>query len=45
MINLTDENGNGLANQTVSILINGVTYDRITDSNGSASIAVKLYSG
>lgn len=45
MINLTDENGNGLANQTVSILINGVTYDRITDSNGSASIAVNLYSG
>lgn len=45
MINLTDENGNGLANQTVSILINGVTYNKITDENGSTSIGINLYSG
>ena len=42
MINLTDENGNGLANQTVSILINGVTYNKITDENGSTSIGINL---
>ena len=39
---LTDIDGNPLANQIVYITINGVTYNRTTDSNGHASIAINL---
>ena len=37
MINLTDENGIGLANQSISIVINGVTYNKVTNESGLAS--------
>ena len=43
--NLTDINTNPLKNKTVSIKINGVTYNRTTDENGSASIAINLPNG
>ena len=45
MINLTDENGIGLANQSISIVINGVTYNKVTNESGLASMGVNLYSG
>ena len=41
---LEDLNGK-IANASVSIKINGVTYNRTTDENGVASIALKLISG
>ena len=41
---LEDLNGK-IANASVSIKINGVTYNRTTDENGAASIALKLISG
>lgn len=44
-INLTDENGNGLVNQSINIIINGVSYNRTTDNNGIASLALNLNSG
>ena len=44
-INLTDDVGNGLANQSVNIVINGVSYTRTTDENGLASMAINLYFG
>ena len=43
--NLTDINNNPLKNRTVSIKINGVTYNRTTGDNGSSSIAINLPSG
>lgn len=45
MINLTDENGNGLANQSINIAINGINYTRDTNENGIASMAINLYAG
>ena len=44
-VSVTDHQGNPLANKTVTILINGVTYTRTTDANGSASMALRLNSG
>ena len=44
-VSVTDYQGNPLANKTVTILINGVTYTRTTDANGSASMALRLNSG
>jgi predicted outer membrane repeat protein len=38
-------NGEGVADKEVSITINGVSYKRTTDENGSASIALNLNSG
>jgi hypothetical protein len=38
-------NGTALASKSVSILINGVTYNRITDSEGKASVSLKLPKG
>ena len=40
-----DNSGNALSNATVSFTINGVTYERITDSNGEAGLAVNLKTG
>ena len=45
VINLTDGEGNAIANQSVQISINGVNYNRTTNVNGSASIAINLDSG
>ena len=42
---LTDYEGNPIANATVYFSINGVTYVRFTDVNGSASIGLNLGSG
>lgn len=38
-------NGTGLANKTVLITLNNVTYNKTTDSNGQVSINFKLKSG
>ena len=45
VILLTDQNGNALANETVTITLNGVSYKRTTNENGTASIAINLPSG
>jgi len=42
---LTDYKSNPIANATVYFSINGVTYVRFTDVNGSASIGLNLGSG
>ncbi|WP_407421902.1 Ig-like domain repeat protein, partial [Methanobrevibacter sp.] len=38
-------NDKGLAGETVKITVNGITYERTTDANGTASIALNLNSG
>ena len=45
IVNLTDYEGNPLANETITILINGQSYNRTTDNNGTASLAINLESG
>ena len=45
VVNVTDYEGNPLVNKTVLIAINGATYTRTTDANGTASIALGLNSG
>ena len=45
VINLCDQWGNPLANQTIAITINGVTYYRTTDVNGTVSMAINLDAG
>ena len=45
IVTVTDNRGNVLANQSVGITINGVTYTRTTDENGTASMALGLNSG
>ena len=42
---LTDLNGNPIANQSVSFTINGVTYNKVTDINGTALLSINLNSG
>ena len=44
-VTLLDENNRPLANKSISIQINGVTYYRTTDSSGVASMAINLNSG
>ena len=44
-ITLTDKKGNHLANQTVIFEVNGYSYERITDSNGSARLKINFYPG
>ena len=39
---LTDNLGNPIANAIISFTINGITYNRTTDVNGTASIAINL---
>jgi len=39
---LEDMYGNKIANASISITINGVTYSRVTDANGTASLAINL---
>ena len=41
---LTDIKGNPIANATVYFTINGKTYARTTDTNGTASLAINLIS-
>ena len=45
VVNVTDTKGNPLFNKTVKITLNGKTYVRHTDENGSAFINVNLNSG
>ena len=42
VVNVTDSKGNALANKSVSISINGVTYNRTTNGNGTCSLALNL---
>ena len=44
-VKITDAKGQPAANKTVEITINGVTYKRTTDANGSASLSINLNSG
>ena len=44
-VNLTDSEGNPLANQSVAITINNVTYNRVTDDTGFTSLALNLAAG
>ena len=39
------KNGEAMANKSVNITINGVTYTRTTDENGTASMGLNLNSG
>ena len=39
---LSDTQGNSLANQVITITINGVSYTRVTDSTGSARLNINL---
>ena len=45
VVNLTDTDKKPMANETVTIVLNGVSYERTTDENGTASIALNLPSG
>ena len=45
VVNITDYKGNPVANRSVSIVINGKEYNRTTNTNGTASIALGLNSG
>ena len=45
VLKVTDMNGKPLANETVTLTINGATYNRVTDENGTASIAINLNPG
>lgn len=40
---LYDKNNNPISNKTLSFTINGVTYNRTTNSNGRAVLAINLY--
>ena len=42
---LTDIKGNPIANATVYFTINGKTYAKSTDANGTASMGLNLVSG
>ena len=44
-VTVTDAKGQAAANKTVEITINGVTYTRTTDENGTASLNINLNSG
>ncbi len=44
-VTLLDSNSNPISNESVTIKINGVNYNRITNSNGVASIALNLRPG
>jgi len=42
---LTDNNGSPLSNQSIQFSINGNTYNRTTNENGTASILINLHAG
>lgn len=44
-VTLLDENNNPLINQKISFTVNGVTYNRITNNQGVASLTINLNSG
>ncbi|SDA63399.1 Ig-like domain-containing protein, partial [Methanobrevibacter millerae] len=45
VVTVTDSRGNPLANKSVEITLNGAEYNRTTDADGMASIALNLNSG
>ena len=45
VVTVTDYHGKPLVNKSVTISINGRPYDKTTDTNGTASIALGLNSG
>ena len=45
VVQLLDDNGNPMDGETVYIKINGVIYQRVTDSNGLASVNMNLFTG
>ncbi|MBR6024818.1 MAG: hypothetical protein IK044_07710 [Methanobrevibacter sp.] len=45
VVNVTDSKGNGIPGQYVLITINGRTYNRTTDENGTARLNINLPSG
>ncbi len=45
VVYLFDGDGNPLSNESISIDINGITYNRTTNENGSSSITLGLNSG
>ena len=44
-VTVTDARGQAVSNKTVEITINGVTYNRTTDENGTAKLNINLNSG
>ena len=44
-VKVTDAKGQAAANKTVEITINGVTYKRTTDENGTTGLSINLNSG
>ena len=44
-VNITDSKGNPLTNKSVSISLNGVTYNRTTNENGSVFLNIRLRPG
>ena len=44
-VNVTDSKGNPLTNKSVNITVNGVTYIRTTNENGSACLNIRLRPG
>ena len=45
VVTVTDAKGQAAPNKTVEITINGVTYKRTTDENGTASLNINLNNG
>ena len=45
VVNVTDSEGNPVANKSVTIVINGRKYDRTTKADGTTSIGLSLNSG
>ena len=44
-VKATDSNGNAIANIPIILTVNGVSYKRITDTNGVASLTINLQAG
>ena len=45
IVNVADVKGKGIANKTVEIIINGVSYTRVTNDDGNVSFPLNLPSG
>ncbi|WP_407378487.1 Ig-like domain repeat protein, partial [Methanobrevibacter sp.] len=45
VVNITDSKGNPVANKSVVIEINGMTYNRTTGASGTTSVAINLNPG
>ena len=45
MVYVTDLKGNPLANESLSITINGITYNRTTKADGSAALPLRIHAG